>query len=138
MSPQLKQRLSEQAVLNPRLSVLGFITEPTTLVARADRIIAMGGYNTVCEVLSFGKRALIVPRTKPRREQFIRAERLSKLGLIDMLEFDRLNPQALSEWMGRELPPLQVDGRINLNGLDRLPALAQEVLAAPRAMSPGA
>jgi len=138
MSPQVQQRLAEQAALNPRLRVLGFITEPTMLVARADRVIAMGGYNTVCEVLSFGKRALIVPRIKPRREQFIRAERLCKLGLIDMLQFDDLNPQALSEWMTRELPPLQLDGRINLNGLDRLPALAQEVLAAPRKMSPGA
>ncbi len=55
-----------------------------------------------------------------------------------MLQFDDLNPQALSEWMTRELPPLRLDGRINLNGLDRLPALAQEVLAVPRKMSLGA
>jgi len=55
-----------------------------------------------------------------------------------MLELDGLNPQALSQWMARELPPLQLDGRINLNGLDRLPALAEEVLAAPRSMSPHA
>ena len=75
-----------------------------------------------------------MPRVKPRREQFIRAERLSKLGLIDMLELESLNPQALSEWMARELPPLQLGGRVNLNGLDRLPALAQELLAAPRPM----
>ena len=134
MSPQVKHRLSERAAANPRLRVLGLITEPMGLVARADRIVAMGGYNTICEVLSFEKRALIVPRVKPRREQIIRAERLSKLGLIDMLEPDRLNPQALSEWMARELPPLQLGGRVNLNGLDRLPALAEELLATPRPM----
>ena len=34
----------------------------------------MGGYNTFCEVLSFDKRALIVPRHTPRLEQAIRAE----------------------------------------------------------------
>jgi predicted glycosyltransferase len=98
------------------------------LVERAERIIAMGGYNTVCEVLSFEKRSLIVPRVKPRREQIIRAERLRDLGLIDMLEVDRSNPQALTEWMARELPPLNVNGRLNLNGLERLPELADEVL----------
>ena len=130
MSPEVQRRLSQRASADPRFRVLGFITEPTRLVARADRVIAMGGYNTVCEVLSFSKHALIVPRVKPRREQIIRAERLRDLGLIGMLEPEHLSPQALSEWMARDLPPLQLDGRINMNGLDRLPALAKEVLAA--------
>ena len=101
------------------------------LVERAERIIAMGGYNTICEVLSFEKRSLIVPRVKPRREQIIRAERLRDLGLIDMLEVDCLNAQALTEWMARDLPPLRLDGRLNLEGLDRLPKLADEVIGRP-------
>ena len=33
----------------------------------------MGGYNTYCEILSFDKPALIVPRMRPRLEQLIRA-----------------------------------------------------------------
>ena len=32
---------------------------------KAAAIVAMGGYNTFCEILSFDKRALIVPRTQP-------------------------------------------------------------------------
>jgi predicted glycosyltransferase len=131
MSSQTQRRLLERADANPRLRVLSFVAEPTTLVERAERVIAMGGYNTVCEVLSFQKRALIVPRVKPRREQAIRAERLRDLGLIDMLEIDRLKPQAISEWMARNLPPLRLEGRLNLNGLDRLPGLAKEVLGLP-------
>ena len=130
MSPEVQRRLSQRAAADPRFTVLGFITEPTRLVARADRVIAMGGYNTVCEVLSFAKRALIVPRVKPRREQIIRAERLRDLGFIEMLDPEQLTPQALSDWMARELPPLKPGIIINLNGLDRLPGLAQEVLAA--------
>ena len=35
------------------------------LIARAAGLVAMGGYNTFCEILSFDKRALIVPRTTP-------------------------------------------------------------------------
>ena len=45
----------------------------------------MGGYNTFCEILSFDKRALIVPRTRPRLEQFIRASRSQEFGLVKML-----------------------------------------------------
>ena len=44
-------------------------------MARAAGIVAMGGYNTFCEILSFDKPALIVPRTEPRLEQYIRASR---------------------------------------------------------------
>ena len=131
MSTHTRSRLEERSAANPRLRVLNFIKEPTMLVERAERIIAMGGYNTICEVLSFEKRSLIVPRVKPRREQIIRAERLRDLGLIDMLEVDCLNAQALTEWMARDLPPLRLDGRLNLEGLDRLPKLADEVIGRP-------
>jgi predicted glycosyltransferase len=131
MATDVRERLQQCAHSNPRMRVVSFITEPTLLVQRAERIIAMGGYNTVCEVLSFEKLALIVPRTRPRREQIIRAERLRKLGLIEMLEFEQLTPQALTEWMARSLPPVRARSVLNFKGLERLPALAHELLAAP-------
>src|SRR5262249_5787570 len=56
-----------------------------SLMARAAGVIAMGGYNTFCEILSFDKPALIIPRTAPRLEQFIRTERAAELGLLSML-----------------------------------------------------
>ena len=45
----------------------------------------MGGYNTFCEILSFDKPAVIVPREKPRREQWIRAKQSADMGLTRML-----------------------------------------------------
>jgi hypothetical protein len=57
-------------------------------MAGAIGVVAMGGYNTFCEILSFDKPALIVPRTAPRMEQFIRAVRAQELGLVRMLEDD--------------------------------------------------
>lgn len=131
MSAQMQDRLAERARHNPRLRILNFIPEPTMLVERAERIIAMGGYNTVCEVLSFQKRAVIVPRTKPRREQAIRAERLQNLGLIDVMNAEQLDPHTLSSWMSRNLPPLKLEGVLKMDGLDRLPSLAKEVLGFP-------
>jgi predicted glycosyltransferase len=39
--------------------------------------------------LSFDKRAVIVPRTVPRLEQWIRASRAEELGLVQMLDETR-------------------------------------------------
>jgi predicted glycosyltransferase len=46
----------------------------------------MGGYNTFCEILSFDKPALLVPRSRPRQEQTIRARRAAEHGHVSVLE----------------------------------------------------
>ncbi len=128
MSMDIRQHLHERARLNPHLRVIDFVAEPAWLVSRAERVIGMGGYNTICEVLSFEKRALIVPRTKPRREQLVRAERLRDLGLVDLLHPDELDSEALSEWMGRDLLAPVVRERIDLSGHLVIPGLVNEIL----------
>ena len=64
-----------------------FTFEPRMEHLMADSLatVSMGGYNTFCEILSFDKRALIVPRHVPRLEQTIRAEAAQRLGLAQML-----------------------------------------------------
>jgi predicted glycosyltransferase len=67
-----------------RVRELGCITfEPRMeqLVADARGVVCMGGYNTFCEILSFDKRAVLVPRQVPRCEQTIRARSADRLGL---------------------------------------------------------
>ena len=130
MPLEVKQHLYSCAETNPRLRVLNFVREPTLLLNRADRIIAMGGYNTICEILSFAKHALIVPRVEPRKEQLIRAERLQSMGLIDLLHPNNLSSRALNEWLAdEEKPKLKIRERLDLNGLDRLPYLLEEVVS---------
>jgi predicted glycosyltransferase len=75
--------------LNGRVTSTGFESRIETLFAGAEGVICMGGYNTFCEVLSFDKRAVIVPRTVPRLEQWIRASRAEDLRLIRMLDESR-------------------------------------------------
>ena len=129
MPPEQRTRLLEHAQRHPRCDVLEFIPDPTPLIDRADRIIAMGGYNTVCEVLSFEKHALIVPRVQPEPEQWIRAERLRDLGLVDVLHPDDLSSRALSEWLSRDLGPQPASrSRVDVSGLTRIPVLLAEVL----------
>jgi len=70
------------------VEAITFDAQMEHLVSRAIAVVAMGGYNTFCEILSFNKRALIVPRTKPRMEQHLRATRAAGLNLISMLKDD--------------------------------------------------
>ncbi len=80
---------SRVAALNGRVVTLGFESRMESLMAGAIGVIAMGGYNTFCEILSFDKPAIIVPRKKPRLEQYIRASRAEELKLVRMLDPDR-------------------------------------------------
>src|SRR3989441_404266 len=125
----VRRRLMRSVASNPRRRVVSFVHEPTRLVRRADRVVAMGGYNTVYEVLSFAKPALIVPRVTPRQEQLIRAERLQALGLLDVLHPEALSAAALSTWLARGLAPVRpARERIDFNGLSRVPQLVEELL----------
>ncbi|MGR3805065.1 glycosyltransferase family protein [Marinibacterium profundimaris] len=72
--------------LNGRVEAVGFESQIETLFAGARGVICMGGYNTFCEVLTFDRPAVIVPRTVPRLEQYIRAHRAEEMGLVGVID----------------------------------------------------
>lgn len=85
MSAKRRQKFQARVARIPRVQAITFDAQVEHLMNDAAAVVAMGGYNTFCEILSLDKPALIVPRTKPRMEQFIRAERAQELGLVRML-----------------------------------------------------
>ncbi len=88
MQPERQAEFMDRASRLKRVDAITFHNHLETLVAGAAGVVAMGGYNTFCEVLSLDKRALIIPRTTPRLEQFIRASSAARLGLVSMLNDD--------------------------------------------------
>lgn len=90
----------------PGVSLQDFSDDMMSLQAAADVVLAMGGYNTVCELLSCGKRGVLVPRTQPGLEQCIRAERMAGMGLLAMVHPDRLTPATLMRALRAELAAL--------------------------------
>jgi predicted glycosyltransferase len=102
------------------MELLTFVTEPTQLLAQAERVIAMGGYNTVGEVLSFEKPLLVVPRVKPRLEQLIRAERMAEQGLLELLHPDDLNPETLGQWLDKDVCKPKIHGNYQFSALKQI------------------
>ena len=76
----------------------------------ADLVVAMAGYNTTAEILSLGKRALLVPRSGPSAEQTMRSRLFADRGWIRWLSPDLLSAQTMSEAMLEALTaPVQPD-----------------------------
>lgn len=130
MPPAQRRAIAAQVMRRDDLHILEFVPDADTLIWLAERVISMGGYNTTCELLSSGTHSLIVPRVKPRREQLIRARRLSELGALDLLMPDELTAGALTAWLAAPAAPRdRIEPEIDLGGLRRLPAMLQDVLA---------
>ncbi|MBE9221439.1 glycosyltransferase [Cyanobacterium stanieri LEGE 03274] len=121
MPKEVQEYLLNIAKNRSNLWVWKYVKEPTFLLKEAKWVISMGGYNSTSEILSFEKRALIIPRINPRREQLIRIQRLQELGLVDMLHPDNLTPDSLAKWLKEEKNTPQVHNYIDFHGLKRIP-----------------
>ncbi len=117
MNSDRQSEFIERAARLKRVETITFHNHLEALVERAAGVVAMGGYNTFCEVLSLNKRALIIPRTVPRLEQFIRASRAADLGLVSMLADDgRHDPETMAAAL-RALPRRNLPSEVVVPGL---------------------
>ncbi len=117
MQSERQAEFMDRAARLKRVDAITFHSQIEALVARAAGVVAMGGYNTFCEVLSLDKRALIVPRTEPRLEQFIRASRAAELGLVSMLSDDGNHDPAVMAAALRALPRQNLPSEVVVPGL---------------------
>jgi predicted glycosyltransferase len=93
---------AERKNINKRSRKLGvrmyhFYRQMEKIFAAADLVVSMGGYNTLCEILSQGTLSLVIPRETPRKEQLIRAQTFQRQNLIDFISWDNLAPGLLRE-----------------------------------------
>lgn len=112
----------------PGVKLLPTVDDVVFHIRHAAAVVSMGGYNTVCEILSTDVPALIVPRNQSRAEQRIRARSLAVAGYVDHREVAELTPAFLAGWMVDRLGTRVDRRRALLNGLIRVPQLAAELL----------
>ena len=77
--------------------VFHFYRQMEKILAAADLVISMGGYNTLCELMSQKTLTLLIPRETPRMEQTIRAECFKERNLVDYIPWQSLSPDILSQ-----------------------------------------
>ena len=133
MPARKRFKLTRKASSLPFVEVIEFDNRMEELVAGAKAVVAMGGYNTYCEILSFDKPALIVPRVQPREEQLIRATRATELGLVDMLRPEEsADPMRLADALRRLLvrqpPSVTAHESIRLEGLPHISQMVGRLL----------
>jgi predicted glycosyltransferase len=94
--PEPQRQVLQSAARGLPVEVLASAADATALIQRATALVTMGGYNTLCEVLSLRKPAVVVPRPGPSAEQRIRARLFSDRGLIRVIDPDVLTPEGLA------------------------------------------
>ena len=95
MPASRRTRILERFGRIPDVAFFDFEPDLARRYAGADVVVSMAGYSTVCELLSAGHRAVLVPRAEPVREQLIRARRFAELGYFDLVEPGELMPDRL-------------------------------------------
>ena len=120
-----QQQIYQQAKELPGVIVKEFTNDMMSYINTADLVVSMCGYNTITEVLQKGKKAIVVPRIKPGREQLIRAQNMAKAGLIEMIHPEELNPDLLAKIIFNSLAITQFSiGRVNNLEFSGLPQVA--------------
>lgn len=131
--PQMPKadRAQVEAAARPGTHVVASVRDALAEIQSASAVVAMGGYNTVCEIMSTTTPALIVPRVAPRREQLIRARGLARHQLLDFCHPDEFTPGTLSAWLQDVAGQDVIRNGVNLNGLATIHEYAAELLAEP-------
>lgn len=118
--------LKERAQKLPGVIFHRFSKNVLEYVKHAHLVVSTGGYNTLCEILSYRKKAVLAPVPVPPHEHMLRTEIFQKLGLVKRLEPKELTADHLSKTIeaslfgSHELTAQPADVRIPLEGLDKI------------------
>lgn len=115
-----RARLRELAKGLP-IVVRASVPDSLNYLNAADLVVAMAGYNTTAEILSLGRRALLVPRSGPSAEQRLRASGFAARGWVHWLPPDKLTTGTLADAVVQALDaePGQFDASPDLRGRQR-------------------
>ncbi|MBH8565425.1 glycosyl transferase [Nostoc sp. CENA67] len=98
-------------------------------MCQADISISMSGYNTTMNILTSGVRAMILPFTgNDDREQKLRATKLEKLGVVDMIRPKELEPDTFLEKLKRCLQKQPNTIKFDFNGVEKTAVLLNKLV----------
>ena len=123
------QRL--QVLSIDRMQIFRFTPDFVSYLAAADLSVSMAGYNTCMNTLAAGVPALVWPYAR-NREQGLRAELLSRMEALSVINENDLQPVRLAALMERALARRSTSGlRINLDGAEFTASWLQSWMETP-------
>jgi predicted glycosyltransferase len=137
-----REQLRELLPPDGSIRLLDAVVDLVDYVAAADVVVARAGYNTICEILSFARPAVLIPRVTvdgkvANPNELLRAEALAQRGLARLIRPDALTPErllgAIEELLAQPDLPRLVPG-LDLNGL---PATVRQLEALLGRQPPG-
>lgn len=135
LAPEQTRAIREAAQRTPGIRILEFTNDMLSYMNAADVVVSMGGYNTICELLTLQKKAVVVPRVRPVEEQKIRAERMANLNVFKTILPDDLTPHRLQEAIAGQLAAPEENnelmGRVDLGALPRISEILMETGLSP-------
>jgi predicted glycosyltransferase len=96
----------------------------------------MAGYNSLCEVLRWRKKALVIPRPGPSAEQRMRSRLFAGRGLIRLLAPEALTPRRLAADLDRLLADETVPNPAGIPPLDGAQRTARMLLESAPPLRP--
>ncbi len=132
MSASERDQVKTEVGNRPKTVVLDYVPDLPRYMAAARVVVSMCGYNTAAELVGLGVRSIVVPRTwrygehlkrasaRAEWEQLMRAQALSSLGLVDMLEPESLTPKRLADRITLALarPRSEPNTAMDMRGLE--------------------
>ncbi|MCI0664179.1 MAG: glycosyl transferase [Acidobacteria bacterium] len=124
------ERLRSKIAGRDNIILQRFTADFVSFLRRADLSISMAGYNTCMNIITERVRAIVYPFTgNNNQEQSIRAGKLEKLGILDVIHPGELAPESLAEKIISALSkarPAKFD--FDLRGVDKTVEAFVEIL----------
>ncbi|MEO0648495.1 MAG: glycosyltransferase [Cyanobacteria bacterium J06650_10] len=133
-----QQRRALQSLADACSNVIfkDFTLDLLSYLKSSDAVVSMGGYNTLTEVLAFGRRAVVIPRVRPSQEQWLRTTQFAKKNWVTMLSPGQSTPDVfIQQVLAQLVQPIRLPQGIDFDGLPNVLSYLKE-LRLPAATKP--
>lgn len=124
--------LEELAKLNQKnIFIENFSDNFSQFISDSEVSLSRAGYNTVSDVLSLGKRAVIVPLSfRSEMEQIRRAEILASEHLVETVKHDEATPEAIAFAIDRVIAkPVPDRSHLNIRGAENSARIVSKMVS---------
>ena len=129
MPEDVYRRLEALTRLGANVRLARYTPDLPEQLRQAELSVSMAGYNTVMDILSTQVRALVYPVTaNGDQEQFLRAAKLARMGVLAVLDGEQLEPVRLALQIVRALRNRPSQITLNLAGAENSALVVQKHL----------